>query len=204
MPRQGVDLSGLSKDLPFYPCHARVNVLPEIWFQKMCDNNFSPDLIAYNSFISACAGKGDVPQAEALLREAGARRLSPNLVTYNAVLHAAARSSTREAGAIACMLLAACIPLRVVLAWPAKGVAVELPPAWRSQDLQKAKEYLGRLQSAIGPDIVSFNCILHACARLSQVAEAERTLRSLKQSLQPNLISFNAMISVHCKAPKQR
>ena len=69
------------------------------------------------------------------------------------------------------------------------------------EDLAKAKEVYLVKANEISLDPVSFNSVLHACARLSQVAEAERTMRSMaKMRAMPTQVSYNAVINAHCQA----
>ena len=48
-------------------------------------------------------------------------------------------------------------------------------PAWK--DLAKGMQYLAKSKE-LGLDVVSFNCMLHACARLSQATQAEGIFKS--------------------------
>ena len=68
----------------------------QVWFDKMLGYRIAADIVAYNAFIAACAGQANVAKAEELLTEARATCLSPDLVTYNTLLHAWARSATHQ------------------------------------------------------------------------------------------------------------
>ena len=70
----------------------------QVWFDKMLGYRIAADIVAYNAFIAACAGQANVAKAEELLTEARATCLSPDLVTYNTLLHAWARSATQQEG----------------------------------------------------------------------------------------------------------
>lgn len=71
-------------------------LLVQVWFDRMLGYRIAADIVAYNAFIAACAGQGKVAKAEELLTEARATCLSPDLVTYNTLLHAWARSATHQ------------------------------------------------------------------------------------------------------------
>lgn len=67
-----------------------------MWFLKMQNYRIAADLIAYNAFIAAYAAQGNLDKAERLLLMACAKRLQPDLVTYNSLLHACARASGHQ------------------------------------------------------------------------------------------------------------
>lgn len=51
-------------------------------------------------------------------------------------------------------------------------------------------------------DVVSFNIVIHACARLSKNIEADRLLRRLQVVATPTQVSYNTVISAHCQAAR--
>ena len=71
-------------------------LLVQVWFDKMLGYRIAADIVAYNAFIAACAGKANASRAEELFTEARATCLSPDLVTYNTLLHAWARSASHQ------------------------------------------------------------------------------------------------------------
>ena len=87
-----------------YACATRLNEIYELppgdrvqmWFLKMQNYRIAADLIAYNAFIAAYAAQGNLDKAERLLLMACAKRLQPDLVTYNSLLHACARASGHQ------------------------------------------------------------------------------------------------------------
>lgn len=59
----------------------------------------------------------------------------------------------------------------------------------------------------LGLDVISFNCMLHACARLSQATQAEGIFKSIEGcQLEPTQVTYNAVISSKSQAsvPKTR
>ena len=59
----------------------------------------------------------------------------------------------------------------------------------------KAMKFLER-----SVDVVSFNIVIHACARLSKNTDADRLLRRLQVVATPTKVSYNTIISAHCQA----
>ena len=66
------------------------------WFEKMLSYHIPADLIAYNSFVAACASQGKSQRAEELLASMHSERIAPDSVTYNGLLYSYARSAVLE------------------------------------------------------------------------------------------------------------
>merc|ERR1719265_636736 len=74
--------------------------------------------------------------------------------------------------------------------------------AAKTKDPDLAEKLLGEISSlGLKPDGVSFNSVIHACARQGNIKRAEHWLRKMQESgIEPNVISFNVIIDACMKA----
>ena len=160
-----------------------------------------PSELNYRCVIDALAKSGQAEEAERLLGRMRGRNVVPNKFHYCGVLNAFARegkpleaerllSEIQETGNLNLNVVAYNC---VMYAW-AKSCEVDSP--------FRAKALLDRmLEMGVAPNLITYNCLLGACANRSMAKESEGILKQMHKlheagelDAAPNTISYNYVL----------
>jgi pentatricopeptide repeat protein len=175
-------------------------------FADTGDEALRPNRIAYNTLLSAYAHCAAVDDCLDILAQ---MPVAPDVISYNACLHAIARAGGPEAGEQAEVLL------RSMTVAPNARSYTTCMDAW-SQSLQPARAHAlleellqvyNRTQHvSVRPNAVSFSTVIHAYAVSKDPEKAHKAYQVLqlmsKYNVEPNRVTYNNLLNACASSVK--
>eukprot|EP00850_Spirogloea_muscicola_P019210 SM000186S04128 [mRNA] locus=s186:37711:49940:- [translate_table: standard] len=162
-------------------------------FSEMVSWGVEPDVVMYNSLVSAACYQGDVDHAIALL----SRNISPNYRTYTTVLSSMVQRGDmkRAMDWLHKMRLAGCQPSLVTFNIIMHGRACRAQMNEAEDVMQQMK------QAGLRPNIRTFTILLCGYADSGDYVSAFKCLEAVKAAgLQPDVTFYGALIKANCRA----
>jgi len=166
-----------------------------------------PNLIVYNTVLSAWAKVGGTVGATRCLRLLESMPVIPDRISYNAALHAIAKSSRKDAGERAEQILKQAMPKAGVV--PNARSYTTCMDAWgrsgrpdRAHALLRELTELARHDESLKPNTVSYSTVIHAYAVAPSKSDDARALTAYRvfcdmqrAGIAPNLVVYNTMLN---------
>eukprot|EP00850_Spirogloea_muscicola_P023260 SM000342S12976 [mRNA] locus=s342:58271:70155:- [translate_table: standard] len=166
-------------------------------FSEMVSWGVEPDVVMYNSLVSAACYQGDVDHAIALLSVMRQRNISPSYRTYTTILSSMVQRGYMERAMswLHKMRLAGCQPSHVTFNIIINGHAC------RAQ-MNEAEDVMRQMkQAGLRPNIRTFTILLCGYADSGDYVSAFKCLEAVKAAgLQADVTFYGALIKANCRA----
>jgi len=142
------------------------------WLQLA--SRLEANLGSFNSELNAHVESGDAESAGAVLAQINERRLTPDVVTYTALMKAGARSGSHSPVEVERIVLSA-VQEKILV--DIGFFATALYAFARVGDLPRAERCVSIMRDArIVPDLASYNSLIHAASKAGQLHRVEHWL----------------------------
>ncbi|CAD7695714.1 unnamed protein product [Ostreobium quekettii] len=161
-------------------------------FDRMKSNGVTPDLIAFNSAITAAAKAERLEEALGIFSDMAPARVCPDVVTYGALLSACANVAAWEQALELFNKMESFGIKPNVVTYTALMSACQRAGMW-----VKAVEVFKRMEVAgVQADLKAYNSLISACAVGAEWEKAWAVVAGMKRmGVRPNTVSYNSLIS---------
>lgn len=153
---------------------------------------FKPNVVSFNTLISAWARKGRIDKATTWLDMMVQYNLEPTIVTYSTVIDACAKAENLKSAEswMETMIQKGIHPNQVTFNTLLNACA-------RKGDFCCAEKWMYEMERlGIAPSIITYNCLINACKTAGNINHAEHYFFKMQDAgLKPNNITYNTVIN---------